>query len=75
MVYTQGRDNGCVETLPVMKFIQSAGQQHREPRRLETMGEGYMSQMLRLQVTEFFTQAVPGLNSSGNTPMPTRLER
>jgi ATP-binding cassette subfamily B protein len=42
-----------VETLPVMKFIQSAGQQQREARRLENLGQGYMSQLLRLQVTEF----------------------
>ena len=53
-----------VETLPVMKFIQSAGQQQRESRRLEALGQGYMSQLLRLQVTEFFTQAVPGTLTS-----------
>jgi ATP-binding cassette, subfamily B, bacterial len=53
-----------VETLPVMKFIQSAGQQQREAKRLETLGQGYMSQLLRLQVTEFFTQAVPGTMTS-----------
>jgi ATP-binding cassette subfamily B protein len=53
-----------VETLPVMKFIQSAGQQQREARRLETLGQGYMSQLLRLQITEFFTQAVPGTLTS-----------
>ena len=53
-----------VETLPVMKFIQSAGQQQRESRRLERLGQGYMSQLLRLQVTEFFTQAVPGTLTS-----------
>lgn len=53
-----------VETLPVMKFIQSAGQQQREARRLEALGQGYMSQLLRLQVTEFFTQAVPGTLTS-----------
>ena len=53
-----------VETLPVMKFIQSAGQQQREARRLEGLGQGYMSQLLRLQVTEFFTQAVPGTLTS-----------
>ncbi|PMZ86849.1 MULTISPECIES: ABC transporter ATP-binding protein [unclassified Pseudomonas] len=53
-----------VETLPVMKFIQSASQQQREARRLETLGQGYMSQLLRLQVTEFFTQAVPGTLTS-----------
>jgi ATP-binding cassette, subfamily B, bacterial len=53
-----------VETLPVMKFIQSAGQQQRESRRLEALGQGYMNQLLRLQVTEFFTQAVPGTLTS-----------
>ncbi|WP_300719477.1 ABC transporter ATP-binding protein [Pseudomonas sp.] len=53
-----------VETLPVMKFIQSAGQQQREAQRLHTLGQGYMSQLLRLQVTEFFTQAVPGTLTS-----------
>jgi ATP-binding cassette, subfamily B, bacterial len=53
-----------VETLPVMKFIQSAGQQQREARRLESLGQGYMSQLLRLQITEFFTQAVPGTLTS-----------
>ncbi len=49
-----------VETLPAMKFIQSAGQQAREAQRLEGLGSGYMGQLLRLQLTEFFTQAVPG---------------
>ncbi|WMI98128.1 ABC transporter ATP-binding protein [Pseudomonas chlororaphis subsp. aurantiaca] len=53
-----------VETLPVMKFIQSAGQQQREAQRLERLGQGYMSQLLRLQVSEFFTQAVPGTLTS-----------
>lgn len=53
-----------VETLPVMKFIQSAGQQQRESQRLQTLGQGYMSQLLRLQITEFFTQAVPGTLTS-----------
>ncbi|MFJ2713912.1 ABC transporter ATP-binding protein [Pseudomonas sp. NPDC087346] len=53
-----------VETLPVMKFIQAAGQQQREARRLQSLGQGYMNQLLRLQVTEFFTQAVPGTLTS-----------
>ncbi|MCM2462769.1 ABC transporter ATP-binding protein, partial [Pseudomonas sp. CG7] len=53
-----------VETLPVMKFIQSAGQQRKELSRLEMLGQGYMSQLLRLQITEFFTQAVPGTLTS-----------
>ena len=53
-----------VETLPAMKFIQSAGQQQREARRLDGLGQGYMGQLLRVQVTEFFTQAVPGTLTS-----------
>ncbi|MBT8764975.1 ABC transporter ATP-binding protein [Metapseudomonas boanensis] len=53
-----------VETLPAMKFIQAAGQQQRESRRLEHLGQGYMSQLLKLQVTEFFTHAVPGTLTS-----------
>jgi len=53
-----------VETLPAMKFIQAAGQQRRESERLERLGQGYMSQLLRVQVTEFFTQAVPGTLTS-----------
>ena len=53
-----------VETLPAMKFIQSAGQQQREARRLDGLGQGYMQQLLRTQVTEFFTQAVPGTLTS-----------
>lgn len=53
-----------VETLPAMKFIQAAGQQQREARRLDGLGQGYMNQLLRVQVTEFFTQAVPGTLTS-----------
>ncbi|MDR2188512.1 MAG: ABC transporter ATP-binding protein/permease [Azonexus sp.] len=49
-----------VETLPAMKFIQSAGQEGREAARLHGLGQSYLSQLLRLQITEFFTQAVPG---------------
>ncbi len=53
-----------VETLPAMKFIQAAGQQQREAQRLQGLGQGYMQQLLRLQVTEFFTHAVPGTLTS-----------
>ncbi|WP_044874226.1 ABC transporter ATP-binding protein [Pseudomonas sp. LFM046] len=53
-----------VETLPAMKFIQAAGQQRRESQRLESLGQGYMSQLLKVQVTEFFTHAVPGTLTS-----------
>lgn len=53
-----------VETLPAMKFIQSAGRQDREASRLDDLGNGYMSQLLKLQVTEFFTHAIPGTLTS-----------
>ncbi|MEG1038357.1 MAG: ABC transporter ATP-binding protein [Pseudomonas sp.] len=53
-----------VETLPAMKFIQAAGQQQRESARLDHLGKGYMGQLLRVQITEFFTQAVPGTLTS-----------
>ncbi|RJG09181.1 ABC transporter ATP-binding protein [Pseudomonas cavernicola] len=53
-----------VETLPAMKFIQAAGQQQRESQRLRHLGDSYMSQLLKLQVTEFFTNAVPGTLTS-----------
>jgi ATP-binding cassette subfamily B protein len=53
-----------VETLPAMKFIQSCGQQASELRRLDGLGESYMQRLLKLQVTEFFTQSVPGTLTS-----------
>lgn len=53
-----------VETLPAMKFIQSVGREKREAERLKGLNEHYLSDLLRLQVTEFFTQAVPGTLTS-----------
>jgi ATP-binding cassette, subfamily B, bacterial len=53
-----------VETLPAMKFIQSSGQEPREAARLGVLGERYMGGLLRLQVTEFFTSAIPGMLTS-----------
>lgn len=53
-----------VETLPAMKFIQSAGQEARENARLGQLNQRYLSDLLRLQVTEFFTHAVPGTLTS-----------
>lgn len=53
-----------VETLPAMKFIQASGQQDAERARLERFGDRYMDRLLKLQVTEFFTQSVPGLFTS-----------
>jgi ATP-binding cassette subfamily B protein len=53
-----------VETLPAMKFIQASGQEPREALRLGVLGERYMGGLLRLQVTEFFTSAIPGMLTS-----------
>ncbi len=53
-----------VETLPAMKFIQSSGQTRREGERLDGLNHRYLSDLLRLQVTEFFTHAVPGTLTS-----------
>ncbi|MGL1834709.1 ABC transporter ATP-binding protein [Rhodocyclaceae bacterium SMB388] len=53
-----------VETLPAMKFIQSAGQEGREGVRLDDLNQRYLGDLLRLQVTEFFTHAVPGTLTS-----------
>ncbi|QTS84470.1 ABC transporter ATP-binding protein [Ectopseudomonas khazarica] len=53
-----------VETLPAMKFIQASAAEQRESARLEGLGQGYMRQLLKVQVTEFFTHALPGTLTS-----------
>ncbi|GHT83681.1 ABC transporter ATP-binding protein [Betaproteobacteria bacterium] len=53
-----------IETLPAMKFIQSARQEGREAARLDGLGRFYLADLLRLQVTEFFTQALPATLTS-----------
>lgn len=53
-----------VETLPAMKFIQSVGQEPRERDRLEGLNQHYLGDLLKLQVTEFFTQAIPNTLTS-----------
>ena len=53
-----------VETLPAMKFIQSVSQEKRESRKLNRLSDSYLTDLLKLQVTEFFTQAIPGTLTS-----------
>ncbi len=53
-----------VETLPAMKFIQSVGQEPKERKRLEGLNHNYLGDLLKLQVTEFFTQAIPSTLTS-----------
>ncbi|MDP6952211.1 MAG: ABC transporter ATP-binding protein [Alphaproteobacteria bacterium] len=53
-----------VETLPAMKFIQSVSAEEREVERLRRLNSGYLRDLLRLQITEFLTAAVPNLLTS-----------
>lgn len=53
-----------VETLPSMKFIQSVSAEQREAKRLNKLGDHYLQDLLKLQVVEFFTSAVPGTLTS-----------
>jgi ATP-binding cassette subfamily B protein len=53
-----------VETLPAMKFVQASGQERREAERLSGLGDRYLGELLHLQVTEFFTHAVPAVLTS-----------
>ncbi|MDG5978269.1 2-phenylethylamine uptake protein PeaH [Hydrogenophaga taeniospiralis CCUG 15921] len=49
-----------VEVLPALKFVQASRQEAREARRLDGLHAGYLSSLLRLQIIEFVTHAVPG---------------
>ena len=53
-----------VETLPFIKFIQSSVQEDRESKRLRSLNDSYLKTILKLQVIEFFTNAVPGMFTS-----------
>lgn len=53
-----------VETLPATKFVQAAGRQQHEAGRLHLLGQGYLQQLLRVQITEFFTNAIPSTLTS-----------
>lgn len=53
-----------VETLPAIKFIQSVGAEACEASRLERLNRTYLGDLLRLQITEFLTAAVPNLLTS-----------
>ncbi len=49
-----------VEVLPAVKFVQASRQEAREALRLDGLHAGYLSSLLRLQIIEFVTHAVPG---------------
>jgi ATP-binding cassette subfamily B protein len=54
-----------VETLPAMKFIQSVAAEQREAQRLEGLNRFYLGDLLRLQLIEFATSAVPTVLTTG----------
>lgn len=49
------------ETFSLMKLIQSLNGQPRESLRLRRLGQAFLDDLLRLQMTEFGTSAIPGL--------------
>lgn len=53
-----------VETLPAMKFIQASVREEHEAGRLQLLSARYLRQLLRLQLTEYFTHALPGTLTS-----------
>jgi ATP-binding cassette subfamily B protein len=53
-----------IETLPAMKFIQAVAAETREARRLHGLGERYLADLLRLQLVQLTTSAVPGTLTS-----------
>ncbi|MFP5505871.1 MAG: ABC transporter ATP-binding protein [Gammaproteobacteria bacterium] len=53
-----------VETLPAMKFIQASRREADERSRLDGLGARYLDDLLRLQRTEFMTQAIPSTLTS-----------
>ncbi|MEQ8802817.1 MAG: ABC transporter ATP-binding protein, partial [Haliea sp.] len=53
-----------VETLPAMKFIQGMASERRESRRLGGLNARYLDRLLRLQLVEFATAAVPNTLTS-----------
>ena len=53
-----------VETLPAMKFIQGMASEGREARRLGGLNARYLDRLLRLQLVEFATAAVPNTLTS-----------
>lgn len=48
-----------VEKLPAMKFVQSCVKEQAEIEQYSSLGQRYMHQLLRLQVVEFITKALP----------------
>lgn len=57
-----------VETIPAMKTVQEVAGESRQLHRLSRLNRQYLDSLLRLNVTEFATSAVPNtLTSAGRT--------
>jgi ATP-binding cassette subfamily B protein len=55
------------ENLSAVKFIQSVAAEQRETQRLGDLNEVFRQDMLRLQMTNYATGAIPGLMTSFST--------
>ncbi len=56
-----------VETLGAMKLVQSVAAEEREAIRLSSLNRSFLDDLLRLQMTQFATGAVPGLMVTAST--------
>lgn len=50
-----------VETLPAMKFIQTVCAEEKESKKLHGLNFSYLNVLLKLQITEFSTRAIPSM--------------
>lgn len=56
-----------METLPAMKFVQSMAAEAREADKLKKLNNIFLGDLLRLQMTSYFTGAVPGFMTTLST--------
>lgn len=52
------------EKIPVIKFIQSAGAEKQELNKLSHLNHSYLGKLISLQITEFWTSAIPSTLAS-----------
>lgn len=53
-----------IETLPAMKFIQASRRESDERARLDRLSDLYLDDLVRLQLTEYLTRALPSTLTS-----------
>lgn len=59
-----GISSFLVQTLSVMKLVQSSAAEEQESRRLAGLNQSYLRDLLRLQIVNFVTSSGPGLMTS-----------